>query len=70
MFAVSDMSWAPWYVAHTDDKRRARLNIITHLLSQVPYEPPPKQAVTLPKRKVHATEPSDGVSLRFIPTPF
>ena len=39
MFRASDTAWAPWYVAHTDDKRRGRLNIITHLLSQVPYEP-------------------------------
>ena len=39
MLAATDTEWAPWYVAHTDDKRRARLNIISHLLSQVPYEP-------------------------------
>ena len=39
MFAATDTAWAPWYVAHTDDKKRGRLNIITHLLSQVPYEP-------------------------------
>ena len=40
MFAATDTPWAPWYVAHTDDKKRGRLNIITHLLSQIPYEPP------------------------------
>src|SRR5438045_1333523 len=39
MFAASDSEWAPWHVAHTDDKRRGRLNIITHLLGQVPYKP-------------------------------
>ena len=32
MFAASDTPWAPWYVAHSDDKKRARLNVITHLL--------------------------------------
>src|SRR6202008_2218803 len=37
MFAATDTAWAPWYVAHTDDKKRGRLNIISHLLSQVPY---------------------------------
>ena len=37
-------SWAPWFVAHTDDKKRGRLNIITHLLSQIPYEPLEAQA--------------------------
>ena len=39
MFAATDTAWAPWYIAHTDDKRRGRLNIISHLLSQIPYEP-------------------------------
>ena len=37
MLAATDTSWAPWYIAHTDDKQRGRLNIITHLLSQFPY---------------------------------
>ena len=36
MFAATDTAWAPWYVAHSDDKKRARLNIISHLLSQIP----------------------------------
>jgi Polyphosphate kinase 2 (PPK2) len=39
MFAATDTAWAPWYVAGTDDKQRGRLNIISHLLSQVPYKP-------------------------------
>ena len=39
MFAATDTAWAPWYVAHTDDKKRGRLNIISHLLSQIPYQP-------------------------------
>ena len=39
MFAGTDTAWAPWYVADADDKKRARLNIISHLLSQVPYKP-------------------------------
>ena len=34
MFAATDTAWAPWYVAHTDDKKRGRLNIITHLLTR------------------------------------
>ena len=38
MFAATDTPWAPWYLAHTDDKKRGRLNIISHLLSQVPYD--------------------------------
>ena len=36
MFKASDTSWAPWYVVHSDNKRRARLNILTHILSKIP----------------------------------
>ncbi|MGN6779942.1 MAG: polyphosphate kinase 2, partial [Marmoricola sp.] len=49
MFAASDTPWAPWFVARTDDKKRGRLNIISHLLARVPYEPLPRKKVTLPK---------------------
>ncbi|MEP9377482.1 polyphosphate kinase 2 [Aquabacter sp. CN5-332] len=52
MFAASDSAWAPWYVARSDDKRRARLNIIAHLLSKVPYEDVPRDKIKLPKRHV------------------
>ena len=38
MFAATDLEFAPWYVARSDDKKRARLNIIAHLLSKIPYE--------------------------------
>ena len=38
MFAATDTDFAPWYVARSDDKKRARLNIITHLLDQIPYK--------------------------------
>jgi polyphosphate kinase 2 len=51
MFATTDTAWAPWYVARSDDKKRARLNIISHLLSRVPYEELPREKVELPKRQ-------------------
>ena len=51
MFAATDTDIAPWYVAHSDDKKRARLNIIRHLLSQIPYEELPRQKGKLPKRQ-------------------
>jgi polyphosphate kinase 2 (PPK2 family) len=38
MFAATDLPHAPWYVARSDDKRRARLNVIRHLLSRIPYQ--------------------------------
>jgi polyphosphate kinase 2 len=70
MFAATDTPWAPWYIAHTDDKKRGRLNIISHLLSQVPYEPVRPRDVKLPKRKVSDTEVEAGLPLKHIPTPF
>lgn len=51
MFAATDTPWAPWYVARSDDKRRARLNIISHMLSVIPYEDMPREKVKLPKRQ-------------------
>ena len=51
MFLATDTSWAPWYVAHSDDKKRARLNIIRHLLRHIPYEAPKQEKVKLPKRQ-------------------
>ncbi|MCC6608968.1 MAG: polyphosphate kinase 2 [Burkholderiales bacterium] len=51
MFKATDTGFAPWYVARSDDKRRARLNIIGHLLSQIPYKSAPREKVTLPKRQ-------------------
>ncbi|NEV61326.1 polyphosphate kinase 2 [Thiorhodococcus minor] len=51
MLAATDTDFAPWHVAHSDDKKRARLNIIRHLLSQIPYEELPRERITLPKRQ-------------------
>jgi polyphosphate kinase 2 len=51
MFQATDTSWAPWFVAYSDDKRRARLNIIAHLLKIIPYEDVPRDTVKLPKRQ-------------------
>src|SRR5215475_6896013 len=48
MFAATDNAFAPWYVAHSDDKKRARLNIISHLLSKIPYKSVPHEKVRLP----------------------
>ncbi len=52
MFAATDTSWAPWYVARSEDKMRVRLNVISHLLKQVPYKTVSTQKIKLPKRKV------------------
>lgn len=51
MFAATDTEWAPWYVVNGDDKRKARLNCIAHLLSLIPYDEVPRERVKLPKRR-------------------
>ena len=51
MFKATDSGFAPWFVAHSNDKKRARLNIISHLLSQIPYKSLPRKKVKLPARQ-------------------
>ena len=51
MFKATDTEFAPWLVANSNDKRRARLNIITDLLSRIPYQSVPREKVKLPKRQ-------------------
>ena len=50
MFAFSDIPEAPWHVVHANDKKRARLNCISHLLSMIPYDMVPKPDIELPDR--------------------
>ena len=70
MLAATDTSWAPWYVARTDDKMRGRLHIISHLLSQVPYEPLKPRDISLPKRQRPGKYVDPELPLRYIPTPY
>ncbi len=70
MFLASDTAWAPWYVAETNDKKRGRLNIITHLLGQVPYKPLTLPDVKLPKRQAAGGYRESNLPVRRIPTPF
>ena len=70
MFAATDSSWAPWFVANTDDKKRGRLNIISHLLAHIPYEPIPKPDISLPRRQRAGDYTTPDLPLRHIPTPF
>ncbi len=50
MLEATDTKHAPWHILRSDDKRRARLNCITHLLEQIPYKKVPREKVKLPKR--------------------
>ena len=51
MFTATDTDFAPWYVVRTDDTRRGRLNLITHLLKQIPYTKLPREKIKLPNRQ-------------------
>ena len=57
MFHATDTAWAPWYVVRSDDKERARLNVITHILSKVPYKKLRRDEIELPKRAEAARLP-------------
>ena len=50
MFEATDTKTAPWFIARSDDKKRVRLNVIAHVLEQIPYKKVPKQKVRMPKR--------------------
>ncbi len=70
MFLATDTAWAPWYVANTEDKKRGRLNIISHLLSHIPYQPLELSDVKLPKRQSPDGYVEPQLTPRHIPTPF
>jgi polyphosphate kinase len=50
MLEATDTDWAPWYLVRSDDKKRARLNLISHFLSLIPYEAPQREKIKLPNR--------------------
>ena len=67
MFQASDTSWAPWYVVRSDEKKRARLNLISHLLKHIPYEDLKREKVKLPDRqKAHGYKDPD-YPYKFVP---
>ena len=67
MFQATDTSWAPWHVAHSDNKRRARLNIITHLLSSIPYKDVPREKIKLPKRQKRGDYRESNYEFKMVP---
>lgn len=70
MFAATDTPWAPWFVANSECKKRVRLNIISHLLSKVPYKEPPREKVKLPDRSKINKYKSPEYPYKFIPEVF
>jgi polyphosphate kinase 2 (PPK2 family) len=70
MLAATDTPFAPWYLVRSDDKRRARLNLITHLLEQIPYQELARERIELPKRQGPEGYREPAVPLKFIEEPF
>jgi polyphosphate kinase 2 len=70
MFASTDVAWSPWFVGRSDDKRRARLNVISHLLSQIPYKSLQRVKVKLPKRQKAHGYKEPNYSYKFVPEKF
>jgi len=70
MFTATDTHFAPWYVANADDKRRVRLNIITHFLSHIPYDELPREKVKLPKRQKANGYKEPDFPYKYVPEEF
>ncbi len=67
MFQATDSSWAPWYVVRSDDKRRARLNVIKHILGRIPHKSAPREKVKLPKRQKAGSYREMNYPFKYIP---
>jgi hypothetical protein len=68
MLLATDTSYAPWYIVHADDKKRARLNCISHLLSLIPYKEMARDKAKLPERqKPHGYEESTNRRYHIVP---
>ena len=69
MLEATDTKYAPWYIVRSDDKKRARLNCIKHLLSLIPYKKVKREKVVLPKRskKYQYDDQATIKGRRFIP---
>ena len=66
MLRVTDTSTCPWYIVPSDDKRRARLNLIAHMLSQVPYEKVKVELPNVPKAEPRPKGAETGLPSRNI----
>ena len=70
MFSATDTDIAPWFVALSDDKKRLRLNVLSHLLSRIPYKSPPQSRIELPKRQKKGDYRPSEHPLRYVPGKF
>ena len=67
MFAATDTPESPWYVVKANNKRQARLNLINHFLSQVPYEEVPREPIKFPKRQAKGNYKEPDYPYRYVP---
>jgi polyphosphate kinase 2 len=70
MFAATDTDQAPWFVVRSDDKKRARLNLISHLLDSIPYKTMPRPKIKLPKRQKAEGYRQPDRPARYVPEKF
>lgn len=70
MIETTDKEWAPWYVVRSDDKKRARLNIISHILSKIDYKDVPREKIKLPKRQKDKDYVESQHPFKFVPEKF
>jgi polyphosphate kinase 2 len=70
MFAATDVPDSPWNVVDSNEKRRARLNCISHFLSQIPYEAPPQAKIILPERQSPDGYVEPDYPFRYVPSRF
>lgn len=67
MFAATDTPWAPWHVVRSDNKKKARLNIISHILASIEYKDLKGDKIVLPKRKIGKGYQEVDYPFKFIP---
>jgi polyphosphate kinase 2 len=70
MFQMTDTDLSPWFVARSDNKKKARLNIISHLLSSIPYETLPRHKISLPPRQKAKGYQDRAYPFRYVPEKF
>jgi polyphosphate kinase len=66
MFRETDTPWAPWYVARSDDKKKARLNIIRHMLARIPHKALKREKIRLPERQKPGKYKDPGYPFKYV----
>jgi polyphosphate kinase len=66
MFEATDSGWAPWHAVHSNDKKKARLAILEHILASVPYKTTPREKIELPKRQKRGDYVESKFQVKFI----